>query len=68
MDYDLRMWTRVRTILIALVFIGCLVGAQILYKKQLGAIGFFLLSFFFMWLAYKMYSKAVKEEKDPCKK
>ncbi|EFV77983.1 hypothetical protein HMPREF1013_01666 [Bacillus sp. 2_A_57_CT2] len=35
-------------------------GVYFLYGKQLGAIAFFVLSFYFTWLAYKKWDRPVK--------
>ncbi|MDQ0269288.1 hypothetical protein [Cytobacillus purgationiresistens] len=52
----------------AVAVIGFFIGFYFLYKSQLGAIPFFLLSLFFMWLAFFQVKKAMREDKEGCKK
>ncbi|MBT2688664.1 hypothetical protein J7I93_10745 [Bacillus sp. ISL-47] len=43
--------------------VGASAGVYFLYERQLGAIAFFLLSFYFTWLAYKQMDQPLKGRK-----
>ncbi|GAA2712254.1 hypothetical protein [Cytobacillus oceanisediminis] len=43
--------------------VGAIAGVYFLYERQLGAIAFFLLSFYFTWLAYKQMDQPLKSRK-----
>ncbi|QED49752.1 hypothetical protein [Cytobacillus dafuensis] len=43
---------------------GIVIGTYILYQKQLGAIAFFLLSFYFFSLAYSQLSEKTHDDNE----
>ncbi|GLB59093.1 hypothetical protein [Cytobacillus sp. NCCP-133] len=49
-----------KKILLYAALVGAIAGVYFLYERQLGAIPFFFLSFYFTWLAYKQMDRPMK--------
>ena len=49
-----------KKILLYAAIFAAAAGVYFLYGKQLGAIAFFVLSFYFTWLSYKKWDRPVK--------